>query len=57
LDFNFYKNISPNELKILNKMIENSNKNTESPEPKQMDFFEQYREQTKGMQESPSEFF
>lgn len=55
-DFNFYKNISPNELKILNKMIEDSNKQNDDPQPKEMDFFEQYRNQTNGMQESPSEF-
>jgi len=55
-DFSFYKNISPNELNILNKMIENSSKSPENQPTKEMDFFEQYREQTKGMQESQSEF-
>lgn len=55
-DFRFYENISPHELKILSKMIEDSNKQSEPPQPKEMDFFEQYRNQTKGMQESPSEF-
>jgi hypothetical protein len=56
-DYNFYKNISPNELKIMNKMLENSNKNPENEQPKEMDFFEQYRNQTKDMKETPSEFF
>lgn len=55
-DFSFYKNISPNELKILSKMIEDSNKQNENPQSKEMDFFDEYRNQTKGMQESPSEF-
>lgn len=55
-DFSFYKNISPNELKILSKMIGDSNQNSEPAQTKEMDFFEQYRNQTKGMQESPSEF-
>ena len=57
LDFNFYKNISPAELNILNKVIEDANKTEDTPSNKEIDMFDQYRNQTKHMQETTSEFF
>jgi hypothetical protein len=54
-DFSFYKNISPLELNILVKMIEDSQKEEPSSN-KEMNLFEEYRSQTDGMQQTPSEF-
>lgn len=54
-DFSFYKHISPIELDLLCKMIENSQKE-ESSNNKEINLFEDYRSQTENMIESPSEF-
>lgn len=56
LDFQFYKNISPAELDIISDMIQKSNSRSEEPSSKEVDLFEEYRNQTKDMKESPSEF-
>jgi hypothetical protein len=55
LDFNFYKNISPLELNILAKMMEDSQKD-EPSNNREMNLFEEYRSQTEGMEQTPSEF-
>ena len=55
LDFSFYKNISPLELEILVKMISDSQKEEQSSN-RDINLFEDYRSQTDGMIESPSEF-
>ena len=55
LDFSFYKNISPLELELLSKMVQDSQKEEPSGN-KEINLFEDYRSQTEGMIESPSEF-
>jgi len=55
LDFSFYKNISPLELDILGKMI-TDNQKEEPSNNQEINLFEEYRSQTEGMAESPSEF-
>jgi hypothetical protein len=55
LDFSFYKNISPLELDILAKMMEDNQKEEPSSN-KEIDLFEEYRSQTDGMQQTQSEF-
>ena len=55
LDFSFYKNISPLELDLLAKMIEDNQKE-EPSNNREINMFEEYRSQTEGMNESPSEF-
>lgn len=59
-DYNFYKNLSPLELDIISNMLKGDS-GSESPpiqksENGELDLFEQYRYQTAGMVESPSEF-
>lgn len=56
-DFDFYKNLSPIELDVISDMLK-SNSESSSPAPtnSETNFFEEYRMQTQGMVESPSEF-
>lgn len=59
-DYNFYKNLTPLELDIILSSLRRNN--SEAPpvlptnEENDTDLFEQYREQTKGMVETTSEF-
>lgn len=53
-DFNFYKNITPAELVLLHNSL--STKETPPEDTGERDFLEEYRSESKGMVESPSEF-
>lgn len=58
IGFDFFKNVSPSELNILSKLIEEENKRaTESEQSNnEIDMFDQYRSSTTHMTETPSEF-
>jgi hypothetical protein len=57
-DYGFYKNITPLELSIVYDMVVQSEASPEDKEKtnKEIDLFEQYRSETEGMVETPSEF-
>lgn len=56
-DYNFFKNISPGELNIVTNLLESgANQDKQEQMSKDIDLFQEYRLQTEGMVESPSEF-
>jgi len=52
----FLTDISPTDLHILSDRLEKSEKSNTPQQPKERDLFDEYREQTNSMMESPSEF-
>jgi hypothetical protein len=57
LGFEFFRNISPIELSLIKKSVEESLKEDSSPPSNEpIDLFEKYRLETAGMVETPSEF-
>jgi hypothetical protein len=57
LGFDFFKNVSPVELSLIKKSVEESLKEENAPPSNEsIDLFEKYRLETAGMVETPSEF-